>query len=212
MGLKRDGRRNFFVLCIIIFTVSSFLCGAAPSLPMLLLFRVIQGIGGGGMQPMASHHGDSFEPQKRGQAFALYGLVAVLAPSIGPTLAAGLPIISPGAGSSSSTFRWHPGLLSGLALVEDPPWIKATAPGCGAWTTRFWLSHHRHGGMQIMLDKAKKMPGSPPASSLRCCSVCRGMIALIWWSGHKNPLINIKLFRYRNFAICCFLMMLVAAC
>ena len=81
------GRRNFFVFCIIVFTIASFLCGAAPSLPMLLLFRVIQGAGGGGMQPMAQAiMADSFEPHKRGQAFALYGLVAVLAPSIGPTL------------------------------------------------------------------------------------------------------------------------------
>ena len=73
------GRRNFFILCITIFTIASFLCGAAPTLPMLLLFRIIQGAGGGGMQPMAQAiMADSFEPQKRGQAFALYGLVAVL--------------------------------------------------------------------------------------------------------------------------------------
>src|SRR5579871_1725883 len=81
------GRKNFFLSCIVIFTVSSFLCGAALSLPMLLLFRVMQGAGGGGLQPMAQAiMADSFEPHKRGQAFALYGLVAVLAPSIGPTL------------------------------------------------------------------------------------------------------------------------------
>ena len=81
------GRRNFFQLCIVIFTVSSFLCGIAPSLPMLLIFRVFQGIGGGGLQPMAQAiMADSFEERKRGLAFSLYGLVAVLAPSIGPTL------------------------------------------------------------------------------------------------------------------------------
>ena len=81
------GRRNFFTVCITGFTVASFLCGIAPSLPILLLCRVLQGMFGGGMQPMAQAiMADSFEPQKRGQAFALYGLVAVLAPSIGPTL------------------------------------------------------------------------------------------------------------------------------
>ena len=81
------GRRNFFVFCISGFTAASFLCGIAPSLPILLLCRVLQGMFGGGMQPMAQAiMADSFEPHKRGQAFALYGLVAVLAPSIGPTL------------------------------------------------------------------------------------------------------------------------------
>ena len=79
------GRKNFFMLCIVIFTLSSFLCGIAPTLPLLLLFRVFQGIGGGGLQPMAQAiMADSFEPSKRGLAFSLYGLVAVLAPSIGP--------------------------------------------------------------------------------------------------------------------------------
>ncbi len=69
------------MLCIVIFTVSSFLCGIAPSLELLLLFRVFQGIGGGGLQPMAQAiMADSFEPSKRGLAFSLYGLVAVLAP------------------------------------------------------------------------------------------------------------------------------------
>jgi MFS transporter, DHA2 family, multidrug resistance protein len=81
------GRRNFFLLCITIFTVASFLCGIAPSLPILLIARVLQGVGGGGLQPMAQAiMADSVAPKKRGQAFALYGLVAVLAPSLGPTI------------------------------------------------------------------------------------------------------------------------------
>src|ERR1700752_2713551 len=73
------GRKNFFMLCITIFTISSFLCGIAPTLSLLLLFRVLQGMGGGGLQPMAQAIvADSFEPAKRGLAFALYGVVAVL--------------------------------------------------------------------------------------------------------------------------------------
>src|SRR5271154_6896212 len=85
------GRKNFFMLCIVIFTISSFLCGIAPTLVFLLLFRVFQGVGGGGLQPMAQAiMADSFEPSKRGLAFSLYGLVAVLAPSIGPTLGGGV--------------------------------------------------------------------------------------------------------------------------
>jgi DHA2 family multidrug resistance protein len=81
------GRKRFFLLCIAVFTIASFLCGLAVSLPMLLISRVIQGAGGGGLQPMAQAiMADSFDAKKRGQAFALYGLVAVLAPSIGPML------------------------------------------------------------------------------------------------------------------------------
>ena len=81
------GRKRFFLLCIAIFTIASLLCGLAVSLPMLLLSRVIQGAGGGGLQPMAQAiMADSFDEKKRGQAFALYGLVTVLAPSIGPTV------------------------------------------------------------------------------------------------------------------------------
>ena len=70
------GRKRFFMSCIVIFTISSFLCGIAPSLPLLLLFRVLQGAGGGGLQPMAQAiMADSFEPAKRGLAFSLYGIV-----------------------------------------------------------------------------------------------------------------------------------------
>src|ERR1700678_1385329 len=81
------GRKRFFLTCIAIFTVSSFLCGISFSLPMLLICRVVQGAGGGGLQPMAQAiMADSFDEKKRGQAFALYALVTVLAPSIGPTV------------------------------------------------------------------------------------------------------------------------------
>ncbi len=81
------GRKRFFLLCIFVFTLSSLLCGIAPNLGVLILFRVIQGVGGGGLQPMAQAIlADTFPPQKRGLAFALYGITAVMAPTIGPTL------------------------------------------------------------------------------------------------------------------------------
>jgi DHA2 family multidrug resistance protein len=208
------GRRNFFVLCIVIFTVSSFLCGAAPSLPMLLVFRILQGAGGGGMQPMAQAiMADSFEPQKRGQAFALYGLVAVLAPSIGPTLGGWI--------TDNFSWRWiffiniPVGILAYFLvsrLVEDPPWIKAD---------RSRLRHMDYlglsfliiamGGLQLMLDKGEENDWfSSGLIRTFAFLFVGGIIALIWWEWrHKNPLINIKLFRYKNFAICCFLMALV---
>src|SRR5450631_3972472 len=81
------GRKRFFITCLAIFTVSSLLCGIAPSLGLLLFFRVLQGAGGGGLQPMAQAIlADTFPPQQRGLAFALYGITAVTAPTIGPTL------------------------------------------------------------------------------------------------------------------------------
>jgi DHA2 family multidrug resistance protein len=208
------GRRNFFLLCIVIFTVSSFLCGAALSLPMLLLFRILQGAGGGGLQPMAQAiMADSFEPQKRGQAFALYGLVAVLAPSIGPTLG----------GFITDNFSWRwifyinipVGILAFFLvtrLVEDPPWIKADRSrllkmdylGLGLLTVAM-------GGLQIMLDKGEENDWF--SSNFICFFAALfvfGMIALVVWEWRqKDPLINLKVFRFKNFAICCFLMALV---
>ncbi len=208
------GRRNFFVFCITIFTIASFLCGAAPSLPMLLIFRVIQGAGGGGMQPMAQAiMADSFEPHKRGQAFALYGLVAVLAPSIGPTLGGWI--------TDNYTWRWiffiniPVGILAFFLvtrLVEDPPWIKADPSklrnmdymGLAFLTIAM-------GGMQVMLDKGEENDWFA-SGFIRFFAVLfiGGIIGLVVWEWRqKNPLINLKLFRFKNFAICCFLMMLV---
>ncbi len=84
---NRFGRKRFFMSCIMLFTVASLLCGAAQGLGMLILFRVIQGAGGGGLQPMAQAIlADTFPPAKRGLAFALYGITAIMAPTIGPTL------------------------------------------------------------------------------------------------------------------------------
>ncbi len=208
------GRRNFFVLCIVIFTVSSFLCGSALSLPMLLLFRVMQGIGGGGMQPMAQAiMADSFEPQKRGQAFALYGLVAVLAPSIGPTLGGWI--------TDNFSWRWiffiniPVGILAFILvnrLVEDPPWIKADRSRLRSidYMGLSFLTIAM-GGLQIMLDKGEENDWFA-SGFIRFFAVLfvGGITALIWWEWrHKNPIINIKLFRFKNFAICCFLMALV---
>ena len=208
------GRRNFFVFCITVFTIASFLCGAAPSLPMLLIFRVIQGAGGGGMQPMAQAiMADSFEPHKRGQAFALYGLVAVLAPSIGPTLGGWI--------TDNYTWRWiffiniPVGILAFILvtrLVEDPPWIKADPSklknmdymGLAFLTIAM-------GGMQVMLDKGEENDWFA-SGFIRFFAVLfvGGIISLVVWEWRqKNPLINLKLFRFKNFAICCFLMMLV---
>src|ERR1700689_44533 len=208
------GRRNFFTLCIVIFTVSSFLCGAAPSLPILLICRCLQGFGGGGMQPMAQAiMADSFEPQKRGQAFALYGLVAVLAPSIGPTLGGWI--------TDNFSWRWiffiniPVGILAFVLVtrfVDDPPWIKPDRSLLGKidYLGLSFLTIAM-GGLQIMLDKGEENDwfSSPFICTFAVLFVV-GLVGLFLWEWNKkDPLINLRLFRYRNFAICCFLMMLV---
>src|SRR6266480_3020268 len=120
------GRKRFFMACLGVFTVSSLLCGLAPSLGLLLLFRILQGAGGGGLQPMAQAIlADTFPPQQRGLAFALYGITAVTAPTIGPTLGGWITF--------NYSWRWifFINLPVGLAtlflvrrFVEDPPYIS----------------------------------------------------------------------------------------
>jgi DHA2 family multidrug resistance protein len=208
------GRRNFFVFCIVVFTIASFLCGAALSLPMLLVFRVIQGAGGGGMQPMAQAiMADSFEPQQRGQAFAVYGLVTVLAPSIGPTLGGWI--------TDNFSWRWiffiniPVGILAFYMvtrLIEDPPWIKPDRKGLKNMDYMgLGLLTVSMGALQIMLDKGEENDWF--ASNFICFFALLFVVSIVWlivWEWrHKNPLMNLKLFRYKNFAICCFLMMLV---
>src|ERR1700694_5453018 len=125
------GRKRFFMACLGIFTVSSLLCGIAPNLGLLLLFRVLQGAGGGGLQPMAQAIlGDTFPPAKRGLAFALYGITAICAPAIGPTLGGWI--------TDSYSWRWifylnvpvgAVALLLVYRLVEDPPYLARQKKG-----------------------------------------------------------------------------------
>src|ERR1700743_570329 len=120
------GRKRFFMTCIVIFNISSLLCGIAPSLAVLLISRVIQGAGGGGLPPMAQAIlADTFPPRLRGLAFSLYGVTAIFAPSIGPTLGGWI--------TDNYTWRWiflmnlPIGILTlflVLKYVEDPPFLK----------------------------------------------------------------------------------------
>ena len=208
------GRRNFFVSCITLFTVASFICGLAPTLPILLIARVIQGIGGGGLQPMAQAiMADSFDEKRRGQAFALYGLVAVLAPSIGPTLGGWI--------TDNYSWRWifyiniPIGILAVFLVtrfVDDPPWIKADRAnlrkldyiGLGLLTVAM-------GGLQILLDKGEENAWFA-SNFIRffAAMFVIGITGLIYWEWNQRaPIMNIKLFKYKNFAICCLLMALV---
>jgi DHA2 family multidrug resistance protein len=208
------GRRNFFMGCIALFTAASCLCGIAPSLPILLVARVIQGAGGGGLQPMAQAiMADSFDEKRRGQAFALYGLVAVLAPSIGPILGGWI--------TDNYSWRWifYINLPVGImafflvrAIVKDPPWIKADRAnlknldyiGLGFLTLAM-------AGMQIFLDKGEEDAWFASNFIRFFCSMfVIGMVGLIVWEWrNKAPIMNLKLFKYKNFAICSLLMLLV---
>jgi len=120
------GRKRFFMLCIVIFTLSSLFCGVAWSLGFLLIARIVQGAGGGGLQPMAQAIlADTFPPEKRGLAFSLYGVTAIVAPSIGPTLGGWI--------TDNYSWRWifYINLPVGLIalflvyrLIEDPAYIS----------------------------------------------------------------------------------------
>src|SRR6202020_3226806 len=122
------GRKRFYMICVAVFTVSSFLCGLAPSLGVLVLFRVLQGIGGGGLQPSEKAIlNDTFSLEKRGMAFAVYGLAVVVAPTVGPWLGGWI--------TDSFSWRWifyinvPVGIISLILtnlLVSDPPHMKRT--------------------------------------------------------------------------------------
>src|ERR1700675_4935909 len=120
------GRKKFYMICVALFGISSALCGFAPSLPILIFCRILQGVGGGGLAPSEQAIlADTFTPKQRGQAFALYGLAVVVAPAIGPTLGGWI--------TDNYNWRWIffinvPVALLSLyltnRLVEDPPHIK----------------------------------------------------------------------------------------
>ncbi len=121
----RFGRKRFYMSCVALFAASSFLCGLAPSLGMLVFFRIVQGIGGGGLQPSEQAIlADTFPPAQRGMSMAVYGMAVVLAPAIGPTLGGWI--------TDNYSWRWIfyinvPISIISLYLtfrfVEDPPYL-----------------------------------------------------------------------------------------
>src|SRR6202041_425543 len=199
------GRKRFFLTCIVFFTVSSFLCGIAPSLGFLLLFRVLQGAFGGGLQPMAQAIlGDSFPPAKRGLAFALYGITAICAPAIGPTLGGWI--------TDNYSWRWVfyinvpvGALALGLVyqLVEDPPYIaRLKARLSGFDFVGFSLLTLGVGALQIVLDKGQEDDwfGSHFITILVVIAVV-GLVSLVVWEWlQKEPIVDVRLFKSFNVA------------
>src|SRR5271170_7780532 len=201
------GRKRFFLTCIVFFTVSSFLCGIAPSLGLLLLFRVLQGAFGGGLQPMAQAIlGDTFPPEKRGLAFALYGITAICATAIGPTLGGWI--------TDSYSWRWvfyinvpvgALALLLVYRLVEDPPYLARTKKNLSGFDfIGFSLLTLGVGALQIALDKGQEDDwfGSHFITSLVVIAVV-GLVSLVVWEWfHKEPIVDVRLFKNFNFATC----------
>jgi len=199
------GRKRFFMACLSVFTVSSLLCGIAPSLGLLLLFRVLQGAGGGGLQPMAQAIlADTFPPHQRGLAFALYGITAIMAPTIGPTLGGWITF--------NYSWRWifFINLPVGVAtwflvrrFVEDPPYIsRLKSAGVKLDYVGIALLTLGIGALQILLDKGQEDDwfGSRFITTLAIvATVC--LISLVVWEWfQKAPIIDVRMFKSFNFA------------
>jgi len=199
------GRKRFFMSCLAIFTVSSLLCGLAPTLGFLLLFRVLQGFGGGGLQPMAQAIlADTFPPQQRGLAFALYGITAIMAPTIGPTLGGWITF--------NYSWRWiffinlPVGIITWLLVrrfVEDPPYLsRIKAAGVKLDYIGIALLALGVGALQVLLDKGQEDDwfGSHFITTLIVVStVC--LISLVIWEWYqKAPIIDVRMFKNFNFA------------
>ena len=215
------GRKRFYMTCVAVFGVSSLLCGLAPSLPLLLFFRVVQGLGGGGLQPSEqSILADTFPPAKRGQAFAVYGLAVITAPIVGPTLGGWI--------TDNYDWRWIFFINIPIAvlslflthhLVEDTPAIKreveeARRGGFRLDLIGFGLVALTFGSLEVVLDKGQEDDwfGSHFIVAFTTLAVV-GLIVLVAWelreARRKNrPILDLKLFTSSNFCAS-FLMMFV---
>jgi MFS transporter, DHA2 family, multidrug resistance protein len=199
------GRKRFFMSCLGIFTVSSLLCGIAPSLGLLLFFRVLQGAGGGGLQPMAQAIlADTFPPQQRGLAFALYGITAIMAPTIGPTLGGWITF--------NYSWRWiffinlPVGIITWFLVrrfVEDPPYLARTKRG-GIKLDYIGISLLALGigALQVLLDKGQEDDwfGSRFITTLVVVSTVCLISLVIWEWFQKSPIIDVHMFKSFNFA------------
>jgi DHA2 family multidrug resistance protein len=200
------GRKRLFLLCISLFTLTSLLCGVAPSLSILVLFRVIQGAGGGGLQPMAQAIlADTFPPEKRGLAFALYGITTIMAPTIGPTLGGWL--------TDNYSWRWifYINLPVGLLalflvfqMVEDPPYLSAPR-GAGVRVDYIGIAllTLAVGALQVLLDKGQEDDwfGSRFIVTLAAVSAVCFVCLVVWEWRHEAPIVDVRMFTSFNFAV-----------
>jgi DHA2 family multidrug resistance protein len=209
------GRKRFYMSCVALFTVSSLLCGFAPSLGWLVVFRVFQGLGGGGLAPSEqSMLADTFTPKQRGMAFALYGLAIVVAPAVGPTLGGWI--------SDNYGWRWVffinvPVGIASLVLshfiLKTPPAEERRRQSLLSNKLRvdyvgFGLVAVGLGCLQLVLDKGERNDwfGSDFIVTFTVISAA-ALIALIPWElMRSDPIVDLRLFGNRGFSACCLLM------
>ncbi len=208
------GRKNFYMGCVALFTISSFMCGLAPNLAVLIICRILQGAGGGGLQPSEQAIlADTFAPAKRGMAFAVYGMAVVTAPAIGPTLGGWI--------TDNFSWRWiffiniPVGILSLLLtsrLIQDPPYFKRRKLSetridyVGLGFVALGL-----GALQIVLDKGQREDWfeSNFILILTVVAVASLLFLVFWEWRHKDPIIDLHLFRDRTFGISNMLMFML---
>ena len=213
---NRFGRKRFYMTCVAMFTLCSLFCGIAPTLPVLILARILQGLGGGGLAPREQAIlADTFPIEKRGQAFAVYGMAVVFAPAIGPTLG----------GWITDNFNWHwiffinlpVGLFSlylSNRMVEDPPHLVARKEASKHLKVDFMglgLVALGVGLLEYTLDKGQEKDWFSDIG-IRC-SFIAAIVLLIWfvfWEWrHPDPIVDIKLLNNRNFGTAVFLQLVL---
>jgi len=204
----RFGRKRLLLLAVTGFTTASFFCGLAPSLPFLIIFRVIQGACGGGLQPLSQAVLlESFPAEKRGQAMAFWALGIVVAPMLGPVLGGWL--------TDNYSWRWvfyinvPIGVLAILltqAFIFDPPYLRRERTGIDYWGIGLLVVGM--GSLQIMLDKGQEEDWFASHFIL-----VLAVLAVIGLGGlvirelrAEHPVIDLSVFRYRSYAVGTFLM------
>ena len=201
------GRKRFYMVCVAIFTLSSLLCGLAPSLPLLVIFRIMQGAGGGALQPISQAILlESFPKEKRGMAMAVFGMGVVLAPIIGPTLGGWI--------TDSYSWRWifliniPVGIISlvlTLFLVFDPPFLvrKSIREGMKIDYIGIGLLSVGLGFLQVVLDKGEREDWFGSNFIIWCAVIASvGLVgAFLWELSQEDPAVDFHLLKERNFLI-----------
>jgi MFS transporter, DHA2 family, multidrug resistance protein len=201
----RYGRKRFYMSCVAIFAGSSFFCGLAPTLGMLVFFRIMQGIGGGGLQPSEQAIlADTFPPEKRGMAFSIYAMAVVLAPAIGPTIGGWI--------TDNYSWRWIfyinvpisiISLLLSYRLVEDPPYLREEqikAKKGGIDYVGLGLVALGIGCLQMVLDKGQEADwfGSHWITAGTIAASAILVFWVVWEWRHPHPIVELKLLKKRN--------------
>ena len=208
------GRKRFYMACVAIFTLSSFLCGVAPSLGLLVLFRVLQGAGGGALQPVSQAIlVESFPKEKQGMAMAVYGMGVVVAPIIGPTLGGWI--------TDDYSWRWiffiniPVGALSILMttfLIFDPPYlVRKSLRGLRIDYIGLGLLSVGLGFLQVVLDKGEREDWFGSNFIVGCSVVgAAGLIgAVLWELTREDPIVDFRMLKERNFFLATFTMFML---